>query len=347
MSQNCGYAEAMDPAVTTDPSRRFRVCSEGFSPGDAAKVALFDGVDLGAVWGILESCGCYELDEGQILITIAERVPQLYLVLRGSLSVHVEQLSSEPVARIEAGSSVGELSLIDDSPPSAFVVAREPCRVLAVGPHEFWALLDLSRELAINLFALLAQRLRGNNATVSQSRRLQQEYKRHASVDGLTGLHNRRRLDELLPRYLGRAGHGHDALCLIMADIDHFKRFNDTFGHATGDDVLLQVAQVLEDKSRPSDFVARYGGEEFAIVLPETTSEQAVVVSERLRTAVEQLQLTQNDGTALPQITVSLGIAEATASETPQSLLDRADKALYAAKRSGRNRTELALLEPR
>ncbi|MEN9580935.1 MAG: hypothetical protein RJA70_3944 [Pseudomonadota bacterium] len=332
----------MDSAVPAASLRQLSACSEPYAREDIARVALFDGVPLAGVWGILERCPYYELNDNQTLISPVDSTRRLYLILHGACSVHLESRSSEPVATIGAGSSVGELSIIDDSPPSAFVIARGGCRVLAIGPEEFWALLDISREIAINLLALLAQRIRGNNATVSQSRRLQKEYKRHASVDGLTGVHNRRRLDELLPRYLGRADQGSGALCLIMTDIDHFKNFNDTYGHSTGDDVLLKVAQVLETRSRPTDFVARYGGEEFTVVLPTTQSEQALMVAERLRSSVEQLELTQKDGTRLGPLTISLGIAQALPGESPQSLIERADKALYAAKKSGRNRSVLA-----
>lgn len=332
----------MAAEVPSDFPRQLRPCSERFSRDDIAGATLFEGVELAFVWGILERCPYFELDDGQTLISPADSVRKLYVILSGTCSVHIERRTSEAVATIPTGSSVGELSIIDDSPPSAFVIARGACRVLAISPDEFWALLSTSREIAINLLAQLAQRLRGNNATVSQSRRLQQEYKKHASVDGLTGVHNRRRLDELLPRYLGRVDHGSGGLCLVMTDIDHFKSFNDTYGHGTGDEVLLKVAQVLETRSRPTDFVARYGGEEFTVVLPTTNSEQALMVAERLRSSVEQLKLTQKDGTPLPTLTISLGIAQALPGESPQSLLERADKALYSAKKGGRNRAVLA-----
>jgi diguanylate cyclase (GGDEF)-like protein len=164
-----------------------------------------------------------------------------------------------------------------------------------------------------------------------------------AMHDGLTGLFNRRFLRESLPQMQASAARRNAPMCVIMLDLDHFKRVNDEFGHLIGDRTLCAVSDALRTNSRRSDVVARYGGEEFAILCPDTDCEAGLGVAERLRTAVAAL-----DEDALghpgPQ-TISLGVAAQSGhlELLPERLLDHADMAMYEAKRRGRNRTTLWL----
>lgn len=308
-------------------------------------MGLFQEVELTHIWGLFDRCLCVELSPGQVLIDREDNVRCLYVLLEGECSVHIGAVDSDPVATIHPGESVGELRLIDNHPPSAYVVAQKPCRVLAVGPEAFWGLIQSSHEFTVNLLALMSRRLRGNNDAFDESRRLQNEYKRHASVDGLTGLYNRRRLDEVLPRYISRAQYENSALCVLMVDVDHFKRYNDHWGHQAGDLVLYEVAHVLRDRCRPTDFVARYGGEEFTVVLPGAALAEAMIVAERLRSFVAASAVRLQSGEELPRVTISLGIAELAPLETMAGLLARADSALYAAKRAGRDCAKVASFE--
>lgn len=165
--------------------------------------------------------------------------------------------------------------------------------------------------------------------------------RRLANTDGLTGLYNHRHLQERLRQEVDRARRYGRPLSVVMADIDHFKVFNDTFGHPCGDEALIAVSDTLRRVGRTPDIVARYGGEEFLLVLPETDLNSAQVVAERARQCVEALGLP--GAGAGRSLTVSLGIAELSAQDIVQacaksSLIRRADEALYEAKRSGRNR---------
>jgi len=153
-------------------------------------------------------------------------------------------------------------------------------------------------------------------------------------TDGLTGLANRRRLDQDLPGALADGGVG---VGFVMVDVDHFKHYNDTHGHPAGDAVLRTVADVLRASVREGDVVYRYGGEEFCVLLPDTTEREAAEVAERLRQAVEASPIPGADQQPDGRVTVSVGLAMAAAAD-PSALTDRADKALYEAKHGGRNR---------
>jgi diguanylate cyclase (GGDEF)-like protein len=189
------------------------------------------------------------------------------------------------------------------------------------------------------LLLSLARRLRANNTTVSSNIKLQREYKRNAMIDGLTGLYNRRWIDEALPRFVARYGRSGHPLSVLMVDVDHFKRFNDTYGHAIGDKVLTAVAHTLRANLRPSDLVARYGGEEFLVILPDTNIEAGNYCADRVRTAVADAELEVAEGEP-PQriITILLGGACLKSGESVAGILERADMALYRSKHGGRNR---------
>lgn len=182
----------------------------------------------------------------------------------------------------------------------------------------------------------LYQQLQAANTELAQLNRDLTEANRAlaqaAVTDGLTGLKNHQAFQEALHTLVQMAERLQQPLSLIMLDIDHFKQFNDTFGHPAGDELLRQVAQVLRDSARVYDVAARYGGEEFALLLPNTTLEQAVQVAERLR---ETIGAIANPHRA---ITASLGVATYRGGAAPATLLYEADAALYRAKRDGRNR---------
>lgn len=164
------------------------------------------------------------------------------------------------------------------------------------------------------------------------------------TTDGLTGLANRRGFDTLLEREWGRAHREHQFISLLMIDIDYFKRLNDTQGHPAGDDCLRRIAACLSAQVwRPGDVVARYGGEEFAVILPDADPQAASRIAGRLRASVERLAL-PHSASPLSVVTASIGAATLIPGdgEGPGHLLERADRALYAAKLAGRNRVSLA-----
>jgi diguanylate cyclase (GGDEF)-like protein len=166
---------------------------------------------------------------------------------------------------------------------------------------------------------------------------------RAALVDSLTRIANRRHFDSFLEREWQRGMRSGAPVSLLMLDVDHFKLYNDSLGHAAGDACLQQVAAVLHQQaSRPTDLAARYGGEEFVALFGETPQEAAAALAENIRAAVEALRIPNPRSPTSPWVTVSIGVASVlpTAQESPCNLLLAADRRLYAAKESGRNRLE-------
>ncbi|MFM9967301.1 MAG: diguanylate cyclase [Burkholderiales bacterium] len=172
--------------------------------------------------------------------------------------------------------------------------------------------------------------------------RLRETLRQHAIIDPLTGLYNRRYFDETVRREFARAARREVSIAFIIADADHFKRFNDTHGHDAGDLVLRSLAHEMQHHIRSSDIACRYGGEEFVVVLPEATIDIALKRAEAIRAGMETLQI-EFAGKSLGAITVSLGVAVYPEhGANADALFQAADRALYRAKRDGRNRVALA-----
>ncbi len=219
-----------------------------------------------------------------------------------------------------------EVQVLKKNPAYLLFVLRGKQRLL--GYLAIKGVLDRDREKATilaNQFTLALQRIR-----------LYQEIERLAMTDSLTELFTRRHILERFEEELSRAKVREIPLSFLMVDVDHFKRFNDRHGHLTGDQILRGIAQTLRDSIREIDIVGRFGGEEFCVVLPDTNRDGAAYVAERIRSGVEKKRIRAYD--MLVQATVSIGIATFPEDGQQSSeLLDKADWALYRAKKSGRN----------
>ncbi|MEQ1863529.1 MAG: GGDEF domain-containing protein [Micropepsaceae bacterium] len=193
---------------------------------------------------------------------------------------------------------------------------------------------------------LMAERNKALEAQVDASAReidtmrsKMEAIRKESLTDALTDLANRRSFDAQLAVAIREANAESSALCALMCDIDHFKKFNDTWGHAAGDQVLRLVANCLRSNVKGRDMVARYGGEELVVILPKTSLDKAMMVAEQIRRSVESRKVVKKStGETLGQVTLSIGGAEYCSGESAADFVARADACLYAAKRSGRNR---------
>ncbi len=185
----------------------------------------------------------------------------------------------------------------------------------------------------------LKQRLMLSKAEISSLQQSLEAIRAESLTDPLTGLGNRKYFDRSIQVAVQNALASGEPLSLLMFDIDHFKSFNDTYGHLTGDQVLRLVATSLKQTIKGQDITARYGGDEFAVVLPNTALRQALTVADHIRRAVMSKELKKKStGEMLGRVTISIGVSILKPGEDTDSLIERADACLYAAKRAGRNR---------
>src|SRR5690606_23789927 len=187
-----------------------------------------------------------------------------------------------------------------------------------------------SPELMQNLLELLCDRVRQGNRLILDS-------EQSANVDILTGCFNRRWLEHVYERESTRCAFNGQPLSMLMLDVDHFKAYNDQHGHLAGDYALCLVAHTLRSQLRPKDSMVRYGGEEFVILLPELDAEETRAIGERLGQSLEHIASFYSPGGILPGVTVSIGMAQMRDRDGLESLIARADAALYKAKQQGRN----------
>lgn len=304
----------------------------------AAHLEIFRGVRENLLCDLIERSEIRTVQADEVVIEQGVAQASMYLVLEGALDVHLGAVDDEPVAQIGPGESVGEMSVLDPGPASAWVVASEQSTLMVMDESLAWAVTRASHEFCLTLLRKLTARMRNNNATVERSTRQRRKAEREAMVDELTRVPNRRWLNLELEELFVDKTRG---LSVAVIDVDHFKRVNDTLGHQTGDAVLSDVAQVLAAEIRPADSVARWGGEEFVVVLPDTYLEGAYAAAERLRKAVAAAVIRRDDG-GTTSVTVSIGIATRSAGMDPEQVIARADEALYEAKQGGRNRVCVA-----
>ncbi len=306
-----------------------------YSIGD---LQLFQDSDHDNLAPLLAGCAIVHLEAGEILAD--SNRARLYIVLSGALAVAADAesgMAEGSVSRILPGESVGEQSVLDDSANLAAITATAASDLLVIEGELVWTLIDRSGGLARNLLRLLSFRIRAANAQLRRGQKLGEFYRKMSMNDGLTGLYNRTWLSDMLPKMVATAHRAGAPLALVMIDLDHFKVFNDTHGHLTGDDALRAAASVISVALRPSDFAVRYGGEEMMVILPETNELLAVLVAERLCSRMREASIFPDMRLPLPHVTASVGVAVLTPDMDDLALIAAADAALYRAKHGGRN----------
>ncbi len=298
---------------------------------------LFRGVNADDVQDLLQNCSRRDIGEGELLLSPGEKNEHVFIVLSGSLNIHVGSADAPVLATMEVGACVGEMSIIEDRDPSAYVIGAEETHLLVIHQIVLWDMVDASHDFAKNLLVVLSERVRSHNRTIAESYGELKKIERHAKTDALTGLSNRHAMEESFLREIKRCVKDDRPISLIMIDVDNFREFNDKFGHIAGDRVLSAVATILQRQFRPRDLLVRYGGDEFAVMLPEVDAELAMTIAERVRQAVSGDTEETEDSLIQIPVNISMGVAQLQKDSTLPTLLREADAALYRAKHAGRN----------
>ncbi len=313
-------AEAIRRMLVDEQDIEFHYCSD-------PRAAIQTAISLNATI-ILQDLVMPEID-GMMLV-------RFYRANPASRDIPIIVLSSkdDPSIKSEAFSN-GANDYLVKLPNKVELIAR-------IRAHSRSYMAQAERDAAYQALRDLQRQLENSNAQLEESNR---ELHRLSSLDGLTGIANRRQFDKMLDQEWQRALRNCTELSLIMIDIDYFKMYNDTYGHQAGDDCLKTVALALDRiVHRPSDVVARYGGEEFALILPETDAQGALRVAEKMRDTVARLNIRHEASKVTNKISLSIGVASMNprGGENPDMLLAASDDALYRAKHAGRNRVEVA-----
>ena len=308
------------------------------TPDFFSTAALFDSVAPDSIEHYLRECEVLQVARNEVLLTPETSNANLYVLIDGGLEVRLDSLDRAPLTRLVPGECAGEMSMIEGRTPSAYVVASVDSTVLVISHEVLWAMVGASHAIARNLLVILSGRLRTDNAIIADSAVIIRHFQKKSFTDALTGLNNRRWMEDFFTREIARSQLGGLSAVLAVVDIDYFSEFNNQFGHLVGDLALGAVAEVLIGHFRADDMVARYGGDEFVVLLPGIDIVEARSVAERVRAALvsasNKLATTVKDCSG---VTVSIGMAAMTADDTLESLIMKADKALYRAKEKGRD----------
>ena len=299
---------------------------------------LFKGVYPDDVQMLLQRCERRDLAGGDILLAPTERNENVFIILSGSVNIHVGSPEAPALTTMEAGDCVGEMSIIEDRDPSAYVIGAEDTHLLVIHQSVLWNMVEASHEFAKNLLVVLSKRVRSHNRVIARNYGRLRRFERHATTDALTSLANRHAMQTAFPQLIEVCLSKDKPICLMMIDVDNFKQFNDMLGHVAGDRALSVVSKILRQQFRQRDLLVRYGGDEFAVLLPDVKLDEAIAIGERVRRKITGETGDGSDSLIQIPVRISMGVAQLRAGGSLDTLIGDADAALYRAKRAGRDR---------
>lgn len=306
-----------------------------------ARCRLFSGVPAAVLRDIASSAISRDFAAGAQLITPGKAHPALYVVMRGELGVYADESARIPLLKIGPGDCAGVETIFPRRPAPALVAATQPALVLALSPDLVWDAMQRAPVIALSVLRLLAEQMRDEDPALGGGFDAQNAFDAAARSDSLTGLGNRRWMEDAFERELLRCERSGIPAALLMIDIDRFRNVNNSVGRRIGDAVLARLAELLRRALRPRDLCARFGGEKFCVLLPELGARKAMQAAERLRARIDA-QPAQISRDVLVSYSVSIGVAEWRPGQRLDEMVKSAGEALGAAKLAGRNCVQLA-----
>lgn len=300
---------------------------------------LFRGVSHDTLEPLIRKSNLVTLKQGEKLLSPEKLNENVYLVISGRLSVQATpSLSDKPITVLAPGECVGEMSVLVDGIVSAYVIAATSSELIVIDYASFWSLIDGSSEAARNMLNILVNRIRLGNRIMADSLLHHGSYPENDIIDSLTGLYNQHGIHTKFDRLLQRCAVGKQPLCLIELEADMAEKTMDSAGDLQADQSLRAIAQTMLAILRPDDHAARLLGKKFVVLLVNTSLADAFATAERLRSTIGKAPILLPDGSSLPPITISAGVAEAFPDDKFGTLIARAESALEQAIGAGRNR---------
>ncbi|MGD0726552.1 MAG: diguanylate cyclase [Spirochaetia bacterium] len=319
------------------------------SPELLAKVGVFSLLSRDEIDQVAEHLATVKLTAGQTLFHEGDQGNDLYIIADGAAAVSIKlpDGGDKEIARFAPGDFFGEMSIFDNAPRSASCRALEKSVLYSLSKDAFTDIITDHPELALKLMYRMlnvtTQRLRGTSEFVSEMVLWGEGARKRAVTDELTGVYNRRFLEDSLGNYVAEAQEKGEPLSLVMVDLDHFRQINELYGQTKGDATVRSAAQLFRSLLRETDVIARYGGDEFVIIMPRTEPAHATELMSRVCAEVARLEILKDMKGAITTVTSSMGVAGFPLHASDLSgLRAAADAALYRAKEEGRNRAVCA-----